>query len=134
MAKAHGKDTVITLDGDDLSTYINASEFTTTVDKHDVTGYGAENKAYSLGLGDATFTMSGVYDTAAAGPRGVIVPIRDAKAAVTLVRRPEGTGSGKPNESVSVLVEQYVESNPVADVIAWSCECQCTGDVTTTTQ
>lgn len=134
MAKAHGKDTVITLDGDDLSTYINASEFSTEVEVHQDTGYGAEAHSYTAGLSDATFTMSGVYDSAAAGPRATIVPIRDAKLPVTLIRRPEGTGSGKPNESVSVVVQRYVESNPVADLIAWSCDCQCSGNITTTTQ
>lgn len=134
MAKAHGKDTVITLDGDDLSVYINASEFSTEVEMHQTTGYTLEDHTYAAGLGNATFTMSGVYDTAAAGPRGTIVPIRDAKLPVTLVRRVEGTGSGKPNESVSVLVQQYVETNPVADMVAWSCELQCTGPITTTTQ
>jgi hypothetical protein len=134
MAFVHGKDTYISLDGDDLSTFTNTSSWEDSSDKHDVTCYGANRKAYSYGLGDGKLTMGGVYDNTAAGPKAIIEAIKDAGALVTLIRRAEGTGSGLPQESVSVLVEKYTESNPVADQVTWACDLQMSGDISRTTQ
>ena len=53
---------------------------------------------------------------------------------VTLIRRPEGTGSGLPQESLSVLVKTYTETNPVADMITWSCAMTKSDAITRTTQ
>lgn len=131
---AHGKDTYISVAGNDLTTFCNTSEFERTVDSHDVTTYGAEDHAYQGGLGDGTFTMGGLYDTTASGPKAIIEPLIEAKANVTVIRRPEGTGSGLPQESFSVLITSYVETSPVADMVTWSCDMQKSGAVTRTTQ
>jgi hypothetical protein len=132
MAFSHGKNTFISIDGDDLSDFTNTSELGRTADKHDVTCYGANSHAYEGGLLDGTGSMSGIYDNTAAGPRAVIEPL--IGTVVTLIRRPDGTGSGKAQDSVSVLVEGYTETNPVADMVAWSAELQLTGDVDSTAQ
>lgn len=132
MAKAHGKETYVSLDGDDLSTYTNASEIDREADEHDVTGYGADDHDYEGGLLGGTASMSGIYDTAAGGPRATIRPLLGTK--VVFVRRPEGTGAGKPQDSMTVLVRRYVETNPVADMVSWSCEMRICGAVTSTTQ
>lgn len=134
MTFVHGKDTVLTIDGDDISIYTNSSSWEDSSDKHDVSCYGAERKAYAYGLGDGTLSMEGVYDNTAAGPKAILEGIKDAGALVTLIRRPEGTGSGLPQESVSVLVEKYTETNPVADMIKWTCDLQMSGTITRTTQ
>jgi hypothetical protein len=135
MAKIHGKETVITVDGDDLSTYTNNSEFNRTKATHDVTGYGADETSHSAGLRSATFTMGGVYDsTANTGPRAVLEPLFDSDNAVTIVRRPEGTGSGLPQDSFSAICTSYVETNPVADMVAWTTEWQISGTVNSAAQ
>jgi hypothetical protein len=132
MAFVHGKNTYISLDGDNLSTYTNTSEFSRTADSHDVTTYGKNAHVKTGGLLDGTGSMSGIYDSTAAGPRATIEPL--IGTVVALVRRPEGTGSGKPQDSVNVLVANYTETNPVADMVAWSCEFELSDDVTSTTQ
>jgi len=133
MAFVHGKNTVITLDGDDLSAFTNTSELTRGADTHDVTCYGATDHVFSGGLGKGTASMGGVYDnTAATGPRAVIEPV--IGTVVTLIRKPEGTGAGKPQDSVSVVVEEYVETSPVADMVTWSVKLLMSGAVTSTTQ
>lgn len=133
MTFVHGKDTFISLDGDNLSTYTNTSELTRGADKHDVTTYGKNDHVFTGGLGNNSASMSGIYDnTASTGPRAVIEPL--VGTVVTLIRRPEGTGSGKPQDSVSVLVEEYVETSPVADMVTWSVKLQCSDAVTSTTQ
>lgn len=134
MTFIHGKDTYISLDGDDLSAYTDTSSWEDNTEVHQVTAYGAERHAYSAGLGDGKLTFGGTYDNSAAGPKAIIEPIQDAKLPVTLIRRPEGTGSTRPQESVSVLVTKYTESNPVADMVKWTCDLQMTGDISRTTQ
>lgn len=134
MTYIHGANTVLILDGNDLSLFINESSWEDTNDTHDVTCYGAGRHAYAYGLGDGSLSVGGVYDDTNAGPKAIIEPIKDAKLAVTLIRRPEGTGTGKPQESVSVIIEKYVESTPVADMIKWSCDMKMSGTLTRTTQ
>ncbi len=133
MAFIHGKNTVVKLNSVDLSAYVKSSEFTRSADSHDITHYGDDAKGYAPGLTDATFKMEGTYSDAVAGPSATIRPLIGA-AAVTLIRQPEGTGSGLPQDSVSVIVTDYTETNPVDGMVAWSCECQCSGDVTITDQ
>lgn len=134
MALQHTKDTFISVDGDDLSTFVTTSQLEKTADSHDVTTYGKDSHVFAPGLKNGTATMSGLYDTTAnTGPRGVLEPLIGA-AAVTLIRRPEGTGSGKPQDSVDVLITKYVETAPVADYATWSCDMQLSDDVTTTAQ
>jgi hypothetical protein len=134
MAFAHGRKTFISLNGVDLSGFTTTSALEDTSDKHDVTTYGKNRHVYNAGLGDGTCTMSGIYDNTASGPRATIRAIKAANVAVTLIRRPDGTGSGKAQDSVSVLVLKYNETSPVADMVTWSCDMQMTDDITTTPQ
>lgn len=133
MAFVHGKNTEITLDGDDLSAFSNSSDLTRKADKHDVTCYGKDDHVYSGGLGDGEANISGIYDNSnSIGPRAVIEPL--IGTVVTLLRRPEGTGSGLPQDAVDVLVEEYVETSPVADMVTWSVKLQLSDAVDTTLQ
>lgn len=133
MAFIHGKGTVISLNGADLSAFVNESDLTRTSDSHDVTTYGKNSHVYQGGLLDGTASVSGIYDnTAVTGPRAVIEPL--IGTVVELIRRPEGTGSGKPQDVVDVLVTSYQESSPVADMVTWTCELQCSDEVDSTPQ
>lgn len=134
MARSHGKETVIIIDGNDISQYCDTSELEQGADEHDVTTYGNDDHVVDYGLGMGSMTMGGVYDTTAAGPKAVLEGILDGKALVTLVRRVEGTGSGRPQESMSVLVKSYKETAPVADYVRWTCEMTKSGSITRTTQ
>jgi hypothetical protein len=51
-----------------------------------------------------------------------------------VVRRPEGTGSGRPQDSFSGLCTEYKESSPVADFVTWTASFRISGVVTSTTQ
>lgn len=132
MAFKHGKDTVIMVNAVDLSAFTNTSELTREADSHDVTTYGKTSHVFVGGLLNGTASMAGIYDDGAAGPRATIEPL--IGTVVPLIRRPLGTGSGLPEDEVDVLITQYVETNPVADTIAWSCEFQLSDDLTTTMQ
>jgi hypothetical protein len=132
MTFAHGSDTVITLDGDDLSLYTKTSTIEDGANSHDITCYGATSEAHQGGLKKGTASMGGTYFKGVTGPRAIIKPL--VGSTVTLVRRPEGTGSGLPQDSVDVVVLKYVETNPSNDMIAWSCDMLQTGDLDSTAQ
>lgn len=132
MSFVHGKDTYISLNASDLSAFTTTSELERTADKHDVTTYGKDDHVYQGGLGDGTASMEGIYDNTTSGPRDIIEPL--IGTVVALIRRPEGTGSGLPEDTVNVLVEKYKETNPVADMVKWSVDLQLSDAVTSTNQ
>jgi hypothetical protein len=132
MAFVHGKNTYVSLDGDDLSAFTNSTDFERNADEHDVTTYGQNAHVLVGGLLGGSCSISGVYDNGATGPRKTIEPL--IGTVVGLVHRPEGTGSGKPEDTVDVLVKSYKESNPVADMVQWSADLSLSGDVVTAAQ
>jgi hypothetical protein len=134
MAFVHGKGNVVSIDGKAMTAYATSVTFTRTADSHDVTTFGNNSKVYRVGLKDGTGKLEGIYDnTASTGPQAVLRPMIGA-AGVDLIYRPEGTGTGKPTSTVSVLVTSYEESNPVADMITWKADLQFSGDIADTTQ
>lgn len=134
MAFVAAKGVVVTIDGDDLSTYSNSVTFTRTADALDVTTFGHNSKVYISGLKDGTGSFEGIYDsTAMTGPGAVLRPLVGGLA-VTLVYRPEGTGTTKPEAEVDVIVTSYEESAAVAETISWTCEFQMSDDIDDTPQ
>lgn len=131
--RRHSKNTIITVDGDDLSAYTNASDFEMTADDEDTTCYGATAHRYDPGLTDGSFKMSGFYENGTSGPAAVIKPLIGG-ASVVVVRKPEGTATGRPTETFDALPVKYGESNPVAGYITWSAEFKMSSAVVTTTQ
>jgi hypothetical protein len=133
MAKQHGKVTVVKLDGDDLSQYSDGSDLKFTADSHDTTTYGKNSHVFSGGLKNGSATVTGFYDTTAAtGPRAVIQPL--VGTVVPFIHQPEGTGSSLPQDAVDVLVTEYSQSHPVADMVKWSVSLQFSDDVVSTAQ
>ncbi len=133
MAFVHGRNTVVMIDGDDLSAYTNNSTVEVTADAHDVTTYGKDSHVFAGGLKNGTATVSGVYDsTAMTGPRAVLLPL--VGTVVPLVHRPQGTGSSLPQDTVDVLVTKYNQTHPVADMVTWSVDLQFSDDVDSTAQ
>lgn len=122
MAFVHGKNTYVSIDGDDISVFCNSVGNKRTADSHDVTTFGKSAKVYFGGLLDGTFDISGIYDNGATGPKAVVEPL--IGTVVELIYRPEGTGSGKPETTVDVLVTGYDETAPVADMVTWTATLQ----------
>lgn len=133
MGFQHGKSTVVIVSGSDVSVYTNSSSFERGSDEHDVTTYGKNDHVVQGGLGTGAFNMGGIYDNSASGsPRAVIEPL--IGTVVNLIRRPEGTGAGKPQQAFAALVKSYVETNPVADMVTWSADFTKSDAATRTTQ
>lgn len=129
----HGKDTVLILDGTDISQCTNASEINPTSDSHDTTTYGKKAHVFRGGLLNGTAKCSGIYDkTTGTGNRDAIKPL--VGQVVQYIRRPLGTGSGLPQDAMDVLVTGYTESSPVADMVTWSADFQISDEIDDTAQ
>lgn len=133
MSFVHGKNTFVSVDGNDLSAFTDTSTFTEGADVHDLTTYGKNAHVSEGGLGTGSFQMSGSYDnTAGTGPRAVLKPRKGTTC--TVVRRPEGTGTGKPQDTFDGVLSSYVETNPVADFVKWSAEFTISDEIDDTAQ
>lgn len=134
MTSSHGKLTVITADSHVL-TGCNKSTMTRARDVHDSTAYGDDDYGQDPGLGKPGFSAAGWYDkTATTGNRAVLQPLADSGDKVTWTRKPEGSGTGKPLETFTGFVSQYVEDNPVKDIVQWSLTVTIDGGLVTSTQ
>lgn len=133
MSRTHGKYTVVKINGVDLSQYSNNSQIEVTADTTDTTTYGKNSHVFDGGLKNGTATVSGLYDsTVSTGPRAVLLPLVGSK--VTMVHRPEGTGSGLPQDVVDVVVTKYTQTSPVADYVTWAVDLQFSDDVNSAAQ
>ena len=134
MGFVHGKRTQVSVGAGDISPWTKNSELTRGADKGEVTGYGAEAHTYAADtLKTGEFVADGTYDsTAGTGPRAILRPA--VGTMVAIIRKPEGTGSGKPTETFTAFMDEYKESNPVADFIKWSAKFTVSGLIVDTTQ
>lgn len=133
MATAHGKATVLTVATKDISPYCKTSSLERGAKVHDTTGYGVDDELNAGGLKNGKFTVSGVYDnTVLVGPRIVLNPL--VGTVVAVIRKLEGTGSGKPQDAFNAVLEKYVETSPHDDMVTWSADFTTSGPVTATTQ
>lgn len=134
MDTQHGRHTVWMLDGDDLSQFSDNSQIEINSDSHDVTTYGKRSHVFSGGLKGGTGNVTGFYDSAAGvgSPQAIIKPL--VGEVVTFVHRPEGTGSGLPQDTVDALVLKYNQTSPVADMVKWAVDLQFSDDVDSTPQ
>lgn len=133
MGWQHGKNTKITVAAKDISSWTNTSEMTRGAAGHNVTAYGKNSEVHTGGLLNGGFTCGGNYDnTVTTGTHAVLNPL--VGTVVTVVRKPEGNGVGKPIQTFDALLTQYVETNPVADIVTWSAQFTVSDDVVEATQ
>lgn len=127
-----GADAILLLNAVDISTYVDTITHTESADSLDVTTFGNDGHRKRGGLTDGTIALGGVYDTTTSGPHDVVKPLLGTVVAYDW--RPEGTGAGKPKATCNVLVQNYVESSPVADIVRWTVALEIDGDVTDANQ
>jgi hypothetical protein len=121
MARTHSKETVIVVDGNDISQFCKDSNRERSSGTEDNTTYGKNAVVKDATLLDGAFACSGVYDSDETdGPRVVLDPLVGEK--VTVIYRPEGTGSGLPQDTFEAVITKYTETAPVAGYRLWSLE------------
>lgn len=135
MAYIHGRNTVVKVNAKDLSQYIKTSTLEVDSDVHDTTGYGSTAHTKQGGLLDASFTMSGTYDsTATTGPRAALLPLIGVGTGTPVIIWPEGAGTGKPQDSFTGLIKKYTQTAPVDDMVTWAVDIEVSGAIASTTQ
>lgn len=136
MASVHTRETVLTVDGKDISMFCKSSDLDRSRDTHDNTTYGRDAKTYAGGLPDGSFSAEGFFDSSTTeSPRAVLTPLLRADAGeVPVLRQLEGPGNGKSQDLFDGILKSFKESAPVADIVMWTCEFQVTGEVDTTPQ
>lgn len=132
MARKHSKLTVIIIDGNDVSTFATDSNCEQSSGTEDNTTYGKNSQVFEPTLLTGAFGCSGKYDDSATGPRAVLKPL--VGTSVTVKYRPEGTGSGLPQDSFTAVITKYNETAPVAGYRMWSLETQPSDDWDTADQ
>lgn len=122
MPSTHGKLTKIRVNTtNDISTWCDNSQLTRGADVHDQTGYGKNDHVNTGGLLTGQFTMGGWYDTSASTGTGAILPALVGET-VTIDRRIRGDGSGLPKSTFAAVLNNYVESSPLADIVRWTAD------------
>jgi hypothetical protein len=132
MARTHSKHTVIIIDGVDISEHCTDSNVEESAGTEDNTTYGKDKIVKDPTLGDGAFGCSGKYDSSATGPRAVLKPLVGQKVVVQY--RPEGTGSGLPQDQFDAVITKYTETAPVAGYRLWSLETEPSDDWDSTDQ
>lgn len=131
MSFVHGKDSVFTIDSDNLTAYLTAVDFPQSVDVAETSTMGSEAKSYLSGMSDATISIAGRYDsTASTGPDAVLNGLVGGDTATTFEYGPEGSANGKVKYSGSCFLTGYSVSSPVEDIVAFTAEFQVTGAIT----
>jgi hypothetical protein len=124
MAFAHGKGTVISVDNPagslvNISAFTDTVDFPQTVDTAETTAFGSAAKSYIIGLTDATISMSGKWDAA----------LEAVMVGTPVIRTVTFVPVAGTSYSVEAILTSYTTSNPVADVVTWSADFQCTGAI-----
>jgi len=120
MARKHSKLTVILIDGNDVSTFCTDSNCEQSSGTEDNTTYGKNAVVKDPTLLTGVFGCSGKYDDSATGPRAVLKPLVGTKVVVQY--RPEGTGSGLPEDEFDAVITKYTETAPTSGYRLWSLE------------
>lgn len=138
MSRVHSKHTVILVVHPDtgvvydISQYCQDSNCEQSTGTEDNTTYGKNSLVYDPTLDTGAFGCSGKYDSATTGPRAVLKPLKGRKCVFRY--RPEGTGSGLPQDEFEAVITKYVETAPYAGYRTWSLETQPSDDWDTTPQ
>jgi hypothetical protein len=135
----HGHKSYFAVD-DSAGTLRNISACVTSVtfeqdnDTHDSTCFGAEGHTFVVGLTNGKITVVGLWDKSAlVGSDTVFNGLAGLEGTTTSVEYgPEGNTTGQKKKTCETVLESYVESDPVADLVTFTATLQISGSVTTT--
>ena len=129
MAKYHGKNTHISVDGNDLSAYFDDVSIPESIDVAETSTYGQNAKTYVEGLSDATIDAGGKWDdTAVTGPDVVLSALIGGGEHEVIIG-PSGDAVGKRKITVTAILTNYEVSSPLGDVVAFTASWQVSGPV-----
>lgn len=132
----HGKNASFALDNSggtltDISDTVNEVTLPRSIETAETTAFGDDDKTYIVGLGDATISVSGMFDaTVDSHINGVISALKSGSVTTSSFEYgPAGSVSGSPQLTGEALITSYEIGTPVGDVVTYSLELQVTGSV-----
>jgi hypothetical protein len=132
MARKHSKLTVIQVVHPDTGVVYEFGQFCQDSNcevgagTEENTTYGKNSQVFDPTLNTGAFGASGKYDSATDGPRAILKPLRGRTCVFRY--RPEGTGSGLPQDEFAAVITKYVETAPFAGYRTWALETQPSDD------
>lgn len=131
MAKKHGKDSVLTYAGQELTTFLTDISEDLTRDVADTTAMGQDAKTNVTGTYGGTLNLSGWWDpTDTTGPHDVLSTALLAGTYATADYGPHGDGTGAVKLSGSFAVTSYATTSPVEDTVAFTATLTLSGALT----
>ena len=134
MAFVHGKSAVFKLDDSgatlrDLSAYLNDISLSRDIETAETTTFGVAGsaKTYIVGLSDATFSISGLFDATA---DGYLSGVLGQSATLSFEYGPAGSTAGLVKYSGECIMTSYEVSAAVGDAVQASADFQVTGAIT----
>lgn len=118
-------DAFVSVNGVTLSDHVSKVTIEDTRDQVDITAFGATNKAYTKGLGDAKVTLDFFQDFAAGKVHATLQPLIGSSTPFTLEVRPTSAGRSATNPAslMSALLFNYnMLDGSVGDAAAMSAE------------
>ncbi len=118
MPFVHGKNTLVALDGVNLSPYLTNTDFAIEVDAPDTTTYGAAWKTALVGSAQAKADFAGYHDPAEVSMRNIL----GTDAGVLTYSPTGGLAIGDRARMLDIVATAYAESSPVGGIVAikWS--------------
>jgi hypothetical protein len=134
VAFVHGKSAVFKLDDSgatlrDLSAYLNDISLSRDIETAETTTFGVAGsaKTYIVGLSDATFSISGLFDATA---DGYLAGVLGQTATLSFEYGPAGSSAGLVKYSGECIMTSYEVSAAVGDAVQASADFQVTGAIT----
>jgi predicted secreted protein len=141
MGFIHGKNSVFKIDNDagvltDISAFCEEVSLSRDIETAETTTFGNDDKNYITGLRDATVSVSGKFDAAAASAIDpVLAGVLGSASTVSWAYRPNSASvsTSNPEYQGEAIVTSYEVSGGVGDAVTFSAELQCTGAITRAT-
>jgi len=130
MAFVHGKDADLEIQDSGntyrlMSSYISSTSLARAFDTAEVTNLASTAKEYLAGLGDATLSLSGYFDSVADGYLTGIIG-----ATKGFHYYPEGKATGRPRKSGDCIITSLETEAGVDGAVSLDAEFQVTGAIT----
>lgn len=116
----------------DLSTQLTNVAFSRSNDVHDDTAFGDEGHTFIAGLTNGTITLTGWAETTASTGSLTVLDSLVGLDAITVGWEygPLGNGTGAVKYSGECVLASLDVSDPVADLVSFTCQLQISGSVT----
>jgi len=120
MAFVHGKNTIVLMQGFNMSNYLNSVETDLTADVSEITVFNSSTvKSYIGGNKDATLSAEGLFEGSTAAPNvDAFISIVPSSSDVLWSIYPNGTTLGSFGNGIATVHTEYSVTAPVDDVVS----------------